>query len=82
MKVMDNLRRVLQQNQLPGRRRFPLQEGMHNLDPKSVDLSHGTILYVEDVTVSFDGFKALNDLTLYIEAGELRCIIGPRTTHR
>jgi urea transport system ATP-binding protein len=39
--------------------------------------SHGLILYVEDITVSFDGFKALNSLTLYIETGELRCIIGP-----
>jgi urea transport system ATP-binding protein len=29
------------------------------------------------VTVSFDGFKALNDLTLYVNVGELRCIIGP-----
>jgi urea transport system ATP-binding protein len=29
------------------------------------------------VTVSFDGFKALNELTLYVEPGELRCIIGP-----
>lgn len=77
MKVLDNLRQILQQNNLRGRRRFPLQEGMHNLDPETVDLSHGTILYVENVTVSFDGFKALNDLTLYIEAGELRCIIGP-----
>jgi urea transport system ATP-binding protein len=35
------------------------------------------ILYLEQVTVSFDGFKALNDLTLYVEPGELRCIIGP-----
>ena len=35
------------------------------------------ILYLEDITVSFDGFKALNALTLYIETGELRCIIGP-----
>ena len=41
------------------------------------DLRHGTVLYVEDVTVSFDGFKALNALTLYVNAGELRCIIGP-----
>ena len=41
------------------------------------DASHGTILYLEDITVSFDGFKALNALTLYIDAGELRCIIGP-----
>src|SRR5712671_6279620 len=34
-------------------------------------------LYLEDVTVSFDGFKALNELTLYVEPGELLCIIGP-----
>lgn len=38
--------------------------------------SDGPILYVEDVTVSFDGFKALNALNLYINKGELRCIIG------
>jgi urea transport system ATP-binding protein len=37
----------------------------------------GKILYVENVTVSFDGFKALNGLTLYVDPGELRCIIGP-----
>jgi urea transport system ATP-binding protein len=37
----------------------------------------GKILYLEHITVSFDGFKALNDLTLYVDAGELRCIIGP-----
>jgi urea transport system ATP-binding protein len=42
-----------------------------------IDASHGTILYLEDITVSFDGFKALNALTLYIDVGELRCIIGP-----
>jgi urea transport system ATP-binding protein len=35
------------------------------------------ILYLERVTVSFDGFKALNELTLYVEPGELRCVIGP-----
>src|SRR5215510_9215412 len=34
-------------------------------------------LYLEKVTVSFDGFKALNELTLYVDPGELRCIIGP-----
>ena len=37
----------------------------------------GKILYLEHITVSFDGFKALNDLTLYVDPGELRCIIGP-----
>ncbi len=42
-----------------------------------VNTSHGNILYLEDISVSFDGFKALNDLNLYIETGELRCIIGP-----
>jgi len=35
------------------------------------------MLYLEDITVSFDGFRALNALTLYVEVGELRCIIGP-----
>jgi len=43
----------------------------------NLDMSSNVILYVEGVTVSFDGFRALNDLSLYIEAGELRCIIGP-----
>jgi urea transport system ATP-binding protein len=37
----------------------------------------GDRLYLEKLTVSFDGFKALNDLTLYVDPGELRCIIGP-----
>src|SRR5689334_2235933 len=35
------------------------------------------MLYLDKVTVSFDGFKALNALTLCIEPGEMRCIIGP-----
>jgi urea transport system ATP-binding protein len=42
-----------------------------------LDLSHGTVLTLDSVTVSFDGFKALNDLSLVIDAGELRCVIGP-----
>ena len=42
-----------------------------------VDTSHGPILYLDGITVSFDGFKALNNLSLTIEDGELRCIIGP-----
>ncbi len=42
-----------------------------------VDTSHGPILYLDDVSVSFDGFKALNKLCLTIDDGELRCIIGP-----
>ena len=41
------------------------------------DSSHGMMLYLEGINKSFDGFKAINDLNLYIEKGELRCIIGP-----
>jgi urea transport system ATP-binding protein len=51
--------------------------GARSERPPLLDASHGTILYLEDITVSFDGFKALNALTLYIDVGELRCIIGP-----
>ncbi len=47
------------------------------LTPGQVDLTHGRILYLEDVHVSFDGFKAINGLNLDIAPGELRCIIGP-----
>ena len=36
-----------------------------------------TMLYLQGVTVSFDGFKALNELSLVIDKGELRTIIGP-----
>jgi urea transport system ATP-binding protein len=42
-----------------------------------LDVTHGRILYMEDVNVSFDGFKAINNLSLDIGLGELRCIIGP-----
>ncbi|GHC30269.1 urea ABC transporter ATP-binding protein UrtD [Aidingimonas halophila] len=42
-----------------------------------VDVRHGPILYMEDVTVSFDGFRAIDNLNLTIDDGELRCIIGP-----
>jgi urea transport system ATP-binding protein len=42
-----------------------------------VDVTHGRILYLEEVSVSFDGFKAINKLSLDIAPGELRCIIGP-----
>ncbi len=49
----------------------------HPLDIDALDLSHNVILYLDNITVSFDGFKALNKLSLSIDAGELRCIIGP-----
>ena len=51
--------------------------GTHTVKEGEVDVSHGPILYLEGVSVSFDGFKAINDLNLTIDDGELRCIIGP-----
>ncbi|OWQ87566.1 urea ABC transporter ATP-binding protein UrtD [Roseateles aquatilis] len=45
--------------------------------PGQLDLTHGRILYLEDVHVSFDGFRAINGLSIDIAPGELRCIIGP-----
>ena len=52
------------------------QAGMR-IPTAAVDTTHGPILYLEGITVSFDGFKALSDLSLTIDDGELRCIIGP-----
>ncbi len=39
--------------------------------------STSTLLYLNGVTVSFDGFRALNNLSLAVESGEMRAIIGP-----
>jgi len=47
---------------------------MHASKP---DFAHGVALYLDAISVSFDGFKALNDLSLAIDVGEMRCIIGP-----
>ena len=41
------------------------------------DTKFEPILYLDGVSVSFDGFKALNALSFYVEPGELRAIIGP-----
>ena len=35
------------------------------------------LLEVEQLSVSFDGFKAVDDLTLYVDSGEIRALIGP-----
>jgi urea transport system ATP-binding protein len=50
------------------------------IDParrEAVVAGRPAILCVDNVSVSFDGFKALNDLTLILDKGELRCLIGP-----
>ena len=36
-----------------------------------------SLLYLDGVSVSFDGFRALNSLSLYVKPGEMRAIIGP-----
>ncbi|MBB5572690.1 MULTISPECIES: urea ABC transporter ATP-binding protein UrtD [Rhizobium] len=41
------------------------------------DIKPNSMLYLNNVSVSFDGFKALNSLSIVIEPGELRAIIGP-----
>ena len=41
-----------------------------------VDVSHSVGLYVEGLTVTFDGFRALDNFNLYVDHGELRCLIG------
>src|SRR3979490_1089530 len=51
--------------------------GGSHLASAGLDLTHGVVLYLEGISVSFDGFKALNNLSLSIDAGELRCGIGP-----
>lgn len=40
-------------------------------------LPQDTLLYVDGVSVSFDGFKALNNLSMVLREGEMRAIIGP-----
>ncbi|HEY4186560.1 MAG TPA: urea ABC transporter ATP-binding protein UrtD [Polyangia bacterium] len=45
--------------------------------PRTAIASQVVSLWVENLTVSFDGFKALNDVTMLLDRGELRCIIGP-----
>jgi urea transport system ATP-binding protein len=49
---------------------------MLDADP-SENTRNESILYVDQISVSFDGFQALNNLSLYVNTGELRCIIGP-----
>jgi urea transport system ATP-binding protein len=43
----------------------------------TLDTPRGPVLYLSGVSVSFDGFKALDGLSLIVEPGELRCLIGP-----
>ncbi len=48
----------------------------HSHADHQINVSKQVILYVEALNLSFDGFKALNNLNLYVNDGELRCLIG------
>lgn len=74
MRSLDRLRETMRRDRVFD---FVQQQGVRPVRKGEIDTLHGPILYLENVTVSFDGFKALDDLTLYIDDGELRCIIGP-----
>lgn len=50
---------------------------MQGISNSTTVVTQDTILYVDGVSKSFDGFKAINDLSFTIDAGELRAIIGP-----
>ena len=81
MNQLDKLREIMRRDRVfdfiaEDRLPFTGQSG-RLVRPGVVDVSKGPIIYIENMTVSFDGFKALNDLSLYIDYGELRCIIGP-----
>ncbi len=69
MKSLDQLRAAMRRDQVWAFVQPPTNP--------QLDVTHGHILYLEDVSVTFDGFKAIDNLNLYIETGELRCIIGP-----
>jgi len=71
MKVLQSTREAMRRDRVFG---FMMPEPDFAL---RVDTSHRVILYVEDVTVRFDGFLALNKLNLSVDEGELRCVIGP-----
>ncbi|MDZ7750578.1 MAG: urea ABC transporter ATP-binding protein UrtD [Gammaproteobacteria bacterium] len=70
MKTLDQTRELMRQDRVWD---FMLPKVSRN---RLLDTHKGPILYLEDVTVSFDGFRALDALDIYIDDGELRCIIG------
>lgn len=61
----------------PAARERSVSADIGRVATEGLDLTHGVVLYLDGISVSFDGFKALNDLSFSIDAGELRCVIGP-----
>jgi urea transport system ATP-binding protein len=62
---------------LPAAREGNTLSDIGRVATEGLDVTHGVVLYLEGISVSFDGFRALNNLSLSIDAGELRCVIGP-----
>jgi urea transport system ATP-binding protein len=54
-----------------------IQERLMQAENQAMEAFERTLLYIEGVTVSFDGFRALNNLSFAIQPGEMRAIIGP-----
>jgi len=54
-----------------------IQERLEQKENEAMEAFERTLLFVEGVTVSFDGFRALNNLSISVEPGEMRAIIGP-----
>jgi urea transport system ATP-binding protein len=66
MSTLESLRKTWRRDQV-----WPVL-----IHEKKINVDKNIILYIEDLCVSFDGFKALNNLSLYVNDGELRCVIG------
>lgn len=73
MGQLEQLRKTMRRDQVFD----AVRPGYRTIAHGAIDTGSGPLLHIEGVSVSFDGFKALDDLTLYIDDGELRCIIGP-----
>src|SRR3984885_11693097 len=54
-----------------------IQERLAEAENRAMEAFERTLLFIDGVTVSFDGFKALNHLSFAVEPGEMRAIIGP-----
>ena len=61
----------------PSGRRDAWREKREAAIRRQPSVLRGDVLYLQHLTVSFDGFKALDDLTLHVDPGELLCVIGP-----
>jgi urea transport system ATP-binding protein len=54
-----------------------IQDRLKIAEDRAMEAFESTLLFIEDLNVSFDGFKALNHLSFAIAPGEMRAIIGP-----